>query len=285
MWFQKGKRKPPPLPDVVLGGKVLEYVQQYKYLGLVLDNQLSFKFSVEQKVRECHRRASFIWRLGSAPKRKRRVLWNAFVGSYLFYGLCTFFRFLTKTRTDALHRVYFSAARQISGLIKSAYGPTALQESGLEPLPIIIDNRRRALLERMNGGRLARRVHRDRWDCVEVTGNENARSIELPFSRWRADAMYSNRLKFRMGSRENDLCRICNASSETREHILFYCEQISESDRNEYSESVRKILGHRDDMRLTINDVLALGKKLKRSQVKKLAISLWRFLTKIEYIA
>ena len=91
--------------------------------------------------------------------------------------------------------------------------------------------------------------------------------------------MYSNRLKFRMGSRDNDLCRICNASSETREHIRFECENIDESDRNEYTESVRKILEYRDGERLTTNDVLTLRQKLKRSQVTKLATSLWRFLT------
>jgi hypothetical protein len=286
MWFLKRARKSPPLPEVKLGGKTLEYVREYKYLGLILDNQLTFAATVEKKVKECYRRASYIWRLGSASKRKRRVLWQGFVGSYLFYGLCTFFRFLTKSRQDALHRVYFMAARNISGLIKSAYGPTALQEAGLEPLQVVIDGRREALLGRMEGIRPKRRIKQKRWDCVEVDRNEKARSIELTFSRWRADAMYSNRLKFKMGVREDDLCRLCSSAPETREHILFECTSVEESIRSNYMRKIKLILNEQDDERsLSLDEVLAKDKMLKKRQVTRLAISLWSYLQQIEYIA
>jgi len=178
------------------------------------------------------------------------------------------------------------AARNISGLIKSAYGPTALQEAGLEPLQVVIDGRREALLGRMEGIRPKRRIKQKRWDCVEVDRNEKARSIELTFSRWRADAMYSNRLKFKMGVREDDLCRLCSSAPETREHILFECTSVEESIRSNYMRKIKLILNEQDDERsLSLDEVLAKDKMLKKSQVTKLAISLWSYLQQIEYIA
>jgi hypothetical protein len=282
MWLQRG-RKIPPCPNIILEGRVLEYVPEYNYLGVIIDNKLTFESMIRKKIAESARRGAYVWRLTGSAKRKRRTLWLGYVCSYLVYGVCTFYHLLSKARKNKLHSFYFGAARNICGLIGSTYGPLAVHEAGLEPLESVIDRRRRKLLARMSGAVIPKIRATKSPNIVELCGSM-AWQQELVFGRWRTNAMYSNILKHKMGSRDDDLCRYCGLASETREHVLFSCGSIAACVRHEYLTTVCALLncGYHD---ISLKAVLAQEGPLSKKCVQGLAVALWCYMEKIDYKA
>jgi hypothetical protein len=283
MWLRTGRQKPAEELEVRLDDRVLEYVSEYKYLGIVLDRRLQFDSMIKKKVMECTRRSGFVWRLIGACKRKSRALWLGYCGSYLMYGLTSIFHRLTKARQQKLEAMYARAAKAIVGLIPSTFGPLAVEEAGMEPLSDCIARRRANLLNRMNGIKAHQRFRSPPHNVVELDG-PHSRQQELTFGRWRTNALYSNVLKWKMKARGDDLCRLCGNYSETREHVLFECQQVEKECRMEYLEKVCCVL-QCESQDLTLDHVLALNGKLAKEKVQKLAVALWVYLDKIEYVA
>ena len=285
MWIGRHLRVPPPLPLIFLEGRVLEYVDSYKYLGVILDNKLSFRQSITIKVAETARRGRFVWRLWGAPKRRRRALWLGYGFAYLSYGLHIYYHLLRKGLKTQLERVYCQAARSICGVIRTTYGPSACAEAGLRPLEEVLEFRRTRLLARMSGD------PGPKWpakglalaNCAHVGDVENAFRIEMVFARWRTNGLYTNRRKYIMKLRDDDLCRYCLASSETREHLLFVCDAIQEP-REAYLRDVARVL-HCHPRTLDFNAALALDSQLTKFQLANLAKSLCKFLDTIAYLA
>lgn len=96
--------------------------------------------------------------------------------------------------------------------------------------------------------------------------------------------MYSNVLKQRMGSREDDLCRFCQNYSESREYILFECCEVAGDVRSEYTRKVSWLLKKNPDD-LCLEFVLGLDVRLTKRCVQGLAVALWMYLEQIGYKA
>lgn len=75
-------------PDlkIIYDGEVISRVRQYKYLGLVIDERLSFKNHVNHVKKLIVPFISLMWRNGKfIPLVKRKQLYFAFVQSHITY--------------------------------------------------------------------------------------------------------------------------------------------------------------------------------------------------------
>ena len=87
-----------------------------------------------------------------------------------------------------------------------------------------------------------------------------------------------------MNVREDDLCRICGKESESREHLLFECEEVADEIRNVYVSKVCTVLECSADD-LSLDRVLSMEGKLGKEKVQKLAVVLWSYLKMLDYKA
>ena len=65
MWFQN-KRDRQNFPEIRMEGEVLEQVQEFKYLGLILDEGLTFKAHIETVCSKARRRLFMLTKGGTS---------------------------------------------------------------------------------------------------------------------------------------------------------------------------------------------------------------------------
>ena len=49
-------KQPPAVSPITMDGEIVERVEKYKYLGIILDNKLKFDSNVPNIYKECHHR-------------------------------------------------------------------------------------------------------------------------------------------------------------------------------------------------------------------------------------
>ena len=76
---------------IVFGGALIDRVRQYKYLGLILDEQLSFNLHVNHVKKQIRPFISLMWRNSKfIPLDQRKKIYFAYVQSHLVYMLAIY---------------------------------------------------------------------------------------------------------------------------------------------------------------------------------------------------
>ena len=91
---------------VVIDGKDVDAVEEYKYLGLVMDNSLTFSGHVEQQIKKVNRRLYFtrsLIRLG-VNNDIVRMFFNMVIPPVLMYACCAFYGYVTQKLQDAMNK-------------------------------------------------------------------------------------------------------------------------------------------------------------------------------------
>ena len=102
--------KPPPYPPVFIHGQAVDTVQQYKYLGTIIDSNLSFEANTDAICTKAHQRMYFYRKLRSfkVDTTFMKIFYSCFIESILTFSFICWFGSLTakdKNRLSSIVRV------------------------------------------------------------------------------------------------------------------------------------------------------------------------------------
>ena len=195
-----------------LGSKVLEYATCYKYLGVLLENRLTFTKYIQSRIDGAAKRNGVVFKLSGVVKSKLRTFWRGYVEPYLLYGVPQIYHLLSETNKNKLRSFYARCARNIAGLIPHCPADLSITVAGLQPLEDLLTNR---LLKK-------KKRKKFRKTCIDLPQSDQARRCEVNFNRWRSGYLYTNQWKSTHHFNNCDgLCRFCKTHKESRLHIIF----------------------------------------------------------------
>ena len=125
-------------PELEAGGRAIEPVKEYRFLVIVITNNLLFvtqiDISVEKglkknKIMKCLSTKSWGWR-----QETQTQLYCTYNRSALEYGSCSWDSWISKTNLLRLQRVQNEALRTAAGLAKTCPVEFVHVETGIEPL-------------------------------------------------------------------------------------------------------------------------------------------------------
>jgi len=110
-----GKAKNMPDVTVLFGGKSIERVRKFKYLGLVLDEELSFNDHIDHVKKQLFPFIPTMWRSGRfIPLSKRKEIYFAYVQSHLQYMIAIY----SECAAYKLNELYVLQKRCIKALFR-----------------------------------------------------------------------------------------------------------------------------------------------------------------------
>jgi len=109
------RRSTDPCVPVVIGDKDVEQVTNYKYLGTIVDNKLSWNDNIQNIRLKAHKRLYFLRKLKefSVSKVIMRLFYNSIVKSVMSFCILVWFGNLTKAQLTKLVRIDKCAKRII----------------------------------------------------------------------------------------------------------------------------------------------------------------------------
>ena len=104
------RKKPPPYPPVFIHGQAVDTVQQYKYLGTIIDSNLSFEANTDAICTKAHQRMYFYRKLRSfkVDTTFMKIFYSCFIESILTFSFICWFGSLTakdKNRLSSIVRM------------------------------------------------------------------------------------------------------------------------------------------------------------------------------------
>ena len=100
--------------ELVIEGVIVEKVNEYKYIGTVLDNKLTFESSTNCTVKKCHQRMFCMFRLrsfGVSPKTLH-IFYRSFIESVLTSSFVCWFGTLSVKNRGKLSELYEKKPRE-----------------------------------------------------------------------------------------------------------------------------------------------------------------------------
>jgi hypothetical protein len=121
MWLIRGRRKFPTRMwrSLKIYGSRIEMVKHYKYLGVIFDRGLTFRYDVEKKVKQGRQRIGIVSRIREMGKSALRLVYRGFVECVLMYGILAYYEYLSRTNKEKLEAVQVAGGRMITGCLKS----------------------------------------------------------------------------------------------------------------------------------------------------------------------
>lgn len=97
-------RRPPPILPSVINGQAVEVVQQYKYLGTIIDDKLTFEPNTDAVCAKAHQRMYFYRKLRSfnVDPTFMRMFYSCFIESVLTFSFIVWFGSLTLKNRNRL---------------------------------------------------------------------------------------------------------------------------------------------------------------------------------------
>ena len=101
------RRKPADIPDLYINGVKVERVNEYKYLGTVIDNKLNFNANTDAVHKKCQSRVYCLQKLRSLRVNKSVLctFYKSFIESVLTFGFMCWFGGLSVRNKNILDRV------------------------------------------------------------------------------------------------------------------------------------------------------------------------------------
>lgn len=115
-----------PSPEFRLYGTIINYTDQFKFLGMIFDRKMTWKEHVQQLKTKCNKAINFIRSISShkwgASQKILLHLYNIFIRSRLDYG-CTVYQSATNSIKALLEPIQNECLRIASGAFKSTPVP------------------------------------------------------------------------------------------------------------------------------------------------------------------
>ena len=194
--FFTRKRRPPVLPQLRLGGQTLQRVDQVKYLGIVLDQRLSWTPHIDQKIAKAKRLLmtllSGMGRLWGPKPKVTRWMYTGIVIPAITYGALAWGGNITEAQAGRLASLNRLAARLIAPFRDRT--PTAGLEVilNLAPLPLLIEKEalkgylrtQSHIPVRWTGLGSSQKGHRQKWSAMVSTLNLPEVDTEMLSLNW-----------------------------------------------------------------------------------------------------
>ncbi len=156
--------------DIKIDSFKIERVRSYKYLGLVLDENLTFDLHVDHVKKMIRPFIPLMWRRGKyIPVEKRKTLYNAYVQSHITYML-PIYSHGNKTKLDELQIIQNKCVKAAFRLHRTT-SSTSLYSSTLLPIHQL------ALVERVvHLHRMVKSLTKHRF-CIRLNRDAHHRTL------------------------------------------------------------------------------------------------------------
>ena len=122
-------------PDLFFNNFQIDRCSNEKHLGLILDEKLSFKKHVDEKIKKAMKIVGTIRKLNSVlPRFSLLTIYKSFVGPHLDYGDVIYDQPNNQSFIDKIESVQYNAALAITGAIRETSRTKLYKELGLESL-------------------------------------------------------------------------------------------------------------------------------------------------------
>ena len=127
-------------PDLKISNTPIKAVEEYKFLGTIISNNLRFTKHIDMIVTKCRKRINILKCLstknwGCALETQRR-LYTQYIRSAIEYASSSFHGWISDTHMKRLQRVQNEAMRVMAGLAQTCPIDFLHLETGLEPLQL-----------------------------------------------------------------------------------------------------------------------------------------------------
>ena len=130
------KRKIGPL-SLTINGSHLSFVNKFKYLGVIFNRTLSYKYHIDYVVSKCNKRLNLLKILSGtywgAGKNTLLTLYRTLIRSALDYGMPAYF-FASKSQLARLRKIQNQALRICCGAMKST--PICALQASCNEMPL-----------------------------------------------------------------------------------------------------------------------------------------------------
>ena len=127
-------------PLLTASGSAIANVPDYKFLGLVVTNDLLFTKHIDYIITKCRKRVNILRCLATkswgCSLETQRKLYTQYIRSALEYASTSFHGWISDTHMKRLQRIQNAAMRAIAGLAKTCPVDFLHLETGLEPLKL-----------------------------------------------------------------------------------------------------------------------------------------------------
>ena len=139
-------------PSLFLKGEQLEVVKEYKFLGVIIDNQLRFNSHVAKTVAKCKRRNNLLRCLAGKDwgqsMESQKMLYVTYIRSALEYASPSWYPWISETARGKLEVVQNDSMRIMTRMAKKTPIDFLRLESGLEPLEARMEKNSMVLWEK-----------------------------------------------------------------------------------------------------------------------------------------
>ena len=139
-------------PSLFLKGEQLEVVKEYKFLGVIIDNQLRFNSHVAKTVAKCKRRNNLLRCLAGKDwgqsMESQKTLYVTYIRSALEYASPSWYPWISETARGKLEVVQNDSMRIMTRMAKKTPIDFLRLESGLEPLEARMEKNSMVLWEK-----------------------------------------------------------------------------------------------------------------------------------------
>lgn len=269
--FVSPKRKVKSI-TIVVDGTVVDITKSFKYLGVIVDNALTFKEHVSyvtDKAKKVSKKLAGLMRNLHGPKEKRRKLYTTVVNQILLYASPIWGTNLAKTHRNKLNQAQRLAnIRQISGYITVSQ-ESAAALSGNPPADLLAEEAAR--IELVLRKRPRARTNAQMLAAKKVRLDEREKTCKAWNNRWKAEVSnwtkklctdlskverkhlhnsfrttqlltgkgVFNEYRKAIGKSRTDKCWYCPNEVDSAEHTMFTCPKWIE-ERNALKEDVHE---------------------------------------------
>ena len=175
-----GNKRKVPEVGLTLYGAPLERVKMFKFLGMWLDERMTWKRHIEKVVGRCDRVINILRNLAGvdwgADRETLLMIYRGMVRAIIDYG-CTVYGSAADTNLQALDVVQAKALRVCLGAVRTTPIPALLVEAGEWPLRLRRKKLGMRYWAKLRGSRLPMPVGRVMYDCWELAGGRAKGSV------------------------------------------------------------------------------------------------------------
>jgi Reverse transcriptase (RNA-dependent DNA polymerase)/Endonuclease-reverse transcriptase len=234
-----------------VGKHVITSKRTIKYLGIMIDDKLSFRSHLEYMCTKASNINVALSRMlpnVGGPRSSRRILLASVVSSVLLYGAPVWAEVLSKnSNRRLLERVQRLSALRVISSFRTTSGDAALVIAGMLPIDLVAQEAKKTYFGKKTNQTVESAAQRaesirqwqDRWDN-STKGRWTYRlipNIEIWTKRKHGEVNYHltqfltghggyRAYLHRFGHEDSPRCQVCTTADESPEHVLFECTRF-----------------------------------------------------------
>lgn len=246
-------RRQPVTIQLEVGDHLITSQRQLRYLGLMLDDRMSFNRQVEhacEKANKVQTALAIIMPNGYGPTSTKRKLLANVTTSVLRYGAEAWVDALeTKRNLEMLNRVHRVSAMRIASAYRTISYDAACVVAGLIPIGLLLREDSECRKSKQTEGVTERPLHRERsirewqkmWDQsprgrwtyrlipkIKQWIERRHGEVDFHLTQFLTGHGAFKEYLHRIGKVQSPTCPTCTTMDETAEHVLFVCPRFTD---------------------------------------------------------